>query len=231
MVMEWNSCRIKGRNAGIFVCVHPLCFACMDTLPHLPALSPEGTLPPECAEARESTKKTKKNNLQFQKPALTATSSSAFHLEGGPTHCGAVYGCGSAGLIQQFGKKSIVQNKVSWDLFIFSPHEDAFILFLVFFFNRCAEGFQFSDDLNPKTRKNLIDYWNCDMNRPYKMPRVVGGRRAQKEEVFSIIHLLQSFVLCCGKQLWQQPVLIPPNIMYRAVSFTVIPKCESCNWL
>lgn len=59
------------------------------------------------------------------------------------------------------------------------------------------------------------------------MPRVVGGKGAQREEVFSIINLsLQSFVLCSGKQIWQQPVLIQPNMMYQAVSFTIIPMRE-----
>ena len=61
------------------------------------------------------------------------------------------------------------------------------------------------------------------MNRPYKIPGVVGGRRAQKEEVFSSINLsLRSFVLRSGgkkkkkkTQLRQQPVLILPNIMYH----------------
>lgn len=218
----------------VFSCVFTLCVLLVWILCHIYLLSPQRALCLQSAQKLARVQKTqKKNNLQFQKPALTATSSSAFHLEGGPTHCGAVYGCGPAGLIQQFGKKKASFKIKCLEIYLFFPPTRRCIHFIssFFFFNRCAEGFQFSDDLNPKTRKNLIDYWNCDMNRPYKMPRVVGGRRAQKEEVFSIIHLLQSFVLCCGKQLWQQPVLIPPNIMYRAVSFTVIPKCESCNWL
>lgn len=64
------------------------------------------------------------------------------------------------------------------------------------------------------------------------MPCLVGGKRAQKEEVFSIINLsLQSFVLCSGKQLWQQPVLIAPNILYQAVSYTILQKCESLSGL
>lgn len=52
------------------------------------------------------------------------------------------------------------------------------------------------------------------MNRFYKMPTVVGGKGAQKEEVFSIINLsLQSFVLCSAEQLWQQSVLILYQIL------------------
>lgn len=62
------------------------------------------------------------------------------------------------------------------------------------------------------------------------MPLVVGGKGAQREEVFSIINLsLQSFVLFC-KQLRQQQVLSLPNIMYTALSLNIIPKRESLNW-
>lgn len=50
----------------------------------------------------------------------------------------------------------------------------------------------------------------------------MGGKRAQKEEVFSIINLsLQSFVLCSGKQLWQQhsfdptKYYVPGRIIYH----------------
>lgn len=63
-----------------------------------------------------------------------------------------------------------------------------------------AKGFVLNQDRRPKTRKILIDYWNGGMNRSYKMPRLVGGRGAQKEEVFFIIHL-PCHVLCSGKQL------------------------------
>lgn len=63
-----------------------------------------------------------------------------------------------------------------------------------------ADGPPLDNDLNPETRKNLIDYWNGDMNGLYKMPPVVGGRGAQRDEVFSAIHLpLHCFVLWRGK--------------------------------
>lgn len=63
-----------------------------------------------------------------------------------------------------------------------------------------ADGPPLDNDLNPETRKNLIDYWNGDMNGLYKMPPVVGGRGAQRDEVFSAIHLpLHCFVLRRGK--------------------------------
>lgn len=213
---------INGRNASLLACVRPLCCACMDTLPPLPLpLSPVGTSPLECAEARESTKKKK----LFQKAALTATSSSASRVEGGPTHCRTVYGCGSAGLRQQFKETSF---KKSWNFFPPASWR------CVHFFKKQigADGFQLNDDLNPKTRKNLIDYWNCDMNRPYKMPAVVGGRRAQKREVFSVIHLLQSFVLCCGKQRWQPASFDPTKYDVPGPEpFPVIRNRESWNWL
>lgn len=41
----------------------------------------------------------------------------------------------------------------------------------------------------------------------------MGGKRAQKEEVFSIINLLQSFVLYSAKQFLQQPVLIQYQLL------------------
>lgn len=72
---------------------------------------------------------------------------------------------------------------------------------------------EFKHDLNPKTRMHLIDYWNGDMNRSYKMPCVVGGKGAQREEVFSIINLSpQTFVLCSRKQPWWLLVLMPSKI-------------------
>ena len=50
----------------------------------------------------------------------------------------------------------------------------------------------------PKDTQEFDKLLNCDMNRAYKMPLVVGGKGAQREEVFSIINLsLQSFVLFC----------------------------------
>lgn len=70
------------------------------------------------------------------------------------------------------------------------------------------------------------------MNRPYKMPAVVGGRRAQKREVFSIIHLLQSFVLCCGKQHWQPASFDPTKYdVPGPEQFPAIRNCQSWNWL
>lgn len=84
--------------------------------------------------SREYKKQNKKNNLQFQNPALTATSSSASHLEGGPTHCGAVYGCGSAGLIQQFGEKKSSFKIKCLEIYLFFPPTRRCIHFISSFF-------------------------------------------------------------------------------------------------
>lgn len=82
----------------------------------------------------------------------------------------------------------------------------------------------FSLEMTSTQRPHEFDrLLNCDMNRPYKMPGVVGGKGAQREEVFPIINLSpQSRVLCSGKQLWQQPVLNLPNITtpYLLLLFT-----------
>lgn len=218
----------------VFSCVFTLCVLLVWILCHIYLLSPQRALCLQSAQklARVQ-KKQKKTTYNFKNRRSLQRHRPLFIWKEDQHTAGLFTAVDLLDWYNNFGeKKSSFKIKcLEIYLFFFPTRRCIHFISSFFFFNRCAEGFQFSDDLNPKTRKNLIDYWNCDMNRPYKMPRVVGGRRAQKEEVFSIIHLLQSFVLCCGKQLWQQPVLIPPNIMYRAVSFTVIPKCESCNWL
>lgn len=95
--------------------------------------------------------------------------------------------------------QNITQNRVACSCF------PSFSLRCIYFFfhfgsQNCADGAPFNHGSNPKTRKNLIDYWNGDMNGPYKMPLVVGGWGAQREEVFSIIHLpLHCFMLRCWK--------------------------------
>lgn len=131
MVMEWNSCRIEKEKCWYFRVCSPFVFCLYGYFATFTCSLPGGHFASRVCRSSREYKKTK-TTLQFQKPALTATSSSAFHLEGGPTYCGAVCGCGSAGLIQQFGKKISFKIKC---LEIFSPpHEYAFILFLVFFF-------------------------------------------------------------------------------------------------
>lgn len=44
-----------------------LIFVCMDTLPHLPAVSLKATLPPACEEARENRLKKEKKRRSLQR--------------------------------------------------------------------------------------------------------------------------------------------------------------------
>lgn len=152
------------------------------TLCHIYSALPQHPHRPQCSEARESTRKWKKKTGVLKTGAL----------------CNVIWkvdqhGCSSAGVVwieRNESTQARLNRTVHFSFFFFSP-----------FLNRFLEkGFVLNQDRRAKTRKNLIDYWNGGMNRSYKIPRIVGGRGAQKEEVFLIIHL-SCRVLCSGKQL------------------------------